>query len=247
MKKIKVDKGSLNELRAKYARVNKKVRVKAFRELFHNCYDADASWVKISFDEDSVLIEDNGVGVPQEMMENWFVLGKTMKSMEGRKWNKITASVSDDEMKNLMTESGRIYRGGYGKGRLASLFQIGKCFKITTKSKNDDNIYVLSYEASADEATLVTEPAPAGCRNGTAIKITDLNGTWNKFQLIQLYHDFVRLYYKLSLSPKSSCEVLFYKDNRCKFSIDYKYRQGYAVHLFMWVKASLLVFNMVGL
>lgn len=110
----------------------------ALIELIKNSYDADASWVKVSFidfNEDftfkptsKIIIEDDGCGMNKEILEKHWLNPATPEKLK---------------RKNSRTLKGRILQGEKGIGRFA-IFKLGKNIKITTRrqSKNANGDFI---------------------------------------------------------------------------------------------------------
>lgn len=101
----------------------------ALVELIKNSYDADASWVKVSFidfKEDfslkstsKIIIEDNGCGMDTNILKKHWLNPATPDKLKRK-----------SEMKT--TDKGRILQGEKGIGRFA-IFKLGKTIKIITR------------------------------------------------------------------------------------------------------------------
>jgi hypothetical protein len=53
--------------------------VELIRELINNAYDADASEVKVTINEDSIIVEDDGSGMDLDGLKQYFNIGSTLK------------------------------------------------------------------------------------------------------------------------------------------------------------------------
>lgn len=106
----------------------------ALTELVKNSYDADASWVKVSFinfgpnyeltDKSIIRIEDDGCGMNADtLMKHWL--------------NPATPDKLKRKLKNPRTPKGRILQGEKGIGRFA-VFKLGKKITITTRKQKQD-------------------------------------------------------------------------------------------------------------
>ena len=104
----------------------------ALTELIKNSYDADASIVRIKFenikkeqegfltiDESKIIIEDNGCGMNREILEKHWLNPATPEKLKRKKEKKYT-------------QKNRILQGEKGIGRFA-IFKLGKKIKITTR------------------------------------------------------------------------------------------------------------------
>jgi signal transduction histidine kinase len=130
----------------------------ALAELIKNAYDADADWVKISFEnfekekiqnknivvdvklkpikESKIVIEDNGCGMSLDVIENSWMNPATpnKKAKEGES--------------RLSNKKHRVIQGEKGIGRFAIL-KLGRKITITTRSENSNEEYVINYDLSA--------------------------------------------------------------------------------------------------
>ena len=127
----------------------------ALVELVKNSYDADASWVKISFndfdvvydennnlrkiekkDTSSITIEDDGCGMTHDVIEKHWL-------------NPATPEKKNKKKREGITPKGRILQGEKGIGRFAIL-KLGKKITITTRPQkpNDSLESVIQYDFS---------------------------------------------------------------------------------------------------
>ena len=88
------------------------------RELVANAYDADASEVKIAVNDSSITVEDNGSGMNNEGLKQYFTIGSNLK-----KQNPVSEKFK------------RIRIGEFGIGKFAVL-SICDRFEIYTRSQN---------------------------------------------------------------------------------------------------------------
>ena len=112
----------------------------ALVELIKNSYDADASWVKVSFlnfTEDysltptsKIIIEDDGCGMNADILRKHWL-------------NPATPDKLKRKTENPKTQKGRILQGEKGIGRFA-IFKLGKKITITTRrqKQNSDGIFI---------------------------------------------------------------------------------------------------------
>lgn len=89
--------------------------IEFIRELVNNAYDADASLVKITLDNDSVEVKDNGAGMDREGLIQYFNIGSQLK-LQGPK--------------SPVYKRDRI--GQFGIGKFASLAACRR-FEVITK------------------------------------------------------------------------------------------------------------------
>lgn len=123
----------------------------ALVELIKNSYDADASWVKVSFIDfapdyaltatSKIIIEDDGCGMNADILKKHWL-------------NPATPDKLRRKAVNAKTEKGRILQGEKGIGRFA-IFKLGKTIKITTRRQRQDDEGHFIDEGDYIENTLV--------------------------------------------------------------------------------------------
>ena len=190
----------------------------ALMELVKNSYDADADWVKISFqnfgdgftvlDNSKIIIEDNGCGMNEDVIINHWL-------------NPATPEKRNRKNAHEVTKKGRIMQGEKGIGRFAML-KLGKKVVVTSRGSegkeckitydfsmyNDDfrtkekdlylsdlNVHFESYEESKvaeKTVSLGSRKAKRG-RTGTIIEISDLQGAWNSQKVKDISQDIFKL------------------------------------------------------
>ena len=111
-------------------------------ELMKNSYDADADWVKVSFenfgkdykiqDDSRIIIEDNGKGMTYDIITNAWMNPATP--------NKFTKDVNEQH-----TPCGRVIQGEKGIGRFAML-KLGKTIEMVTRPEGKDVEYKLVFD-----------------------------------------------------------------------------------------------------
>ena len=195
----------------------------ALIELIKNAYDADADWVKLSFENfgdnlerlanSKIIIEDNGEGMALETIEkSWMnpaTPNKFVKKGESKKTKKKK----------------RIIQGEKGIGRF-SILKLGKKILITTRPVNSDVEFEIDYDLSAYDDDFLTENGnekelfiddlnievrtkkPAIIvdkeinvdyqpfnrgKHGTRIEITKLKGKWNDNKINNIYYNISQL------------------------------------------------------
>lgn len=194
----------------------------ALAELIKNSYDADASWVKITFnnfgenfeinDVSTIEIEDDGTGMSTNtIIEHWL--------------NPATPHKRLKKEKNDTTKKGRKIQGEKGIGRFA-LLKLGRKIQLVTKTssekketyveldltKYDDEFLTESGKRKElfldDIAPLIKERDPVDIvprqitlgrdtkkrrPSGTKIIISSLKGVWSEEKITKVYDDIVRL------------------------------------------------------
>lgn len=114
----------------------------ALIELIKNCYDADASWVKVTFEnfganykvlpESKIIIQDDGDGMTKEILSTNFL-------------NPATPGKKIQKEKKDKTDKGRIIQGEKGIGRFAML-KLGRKIDVVSKTLDDEFEHVLHYD-----------------------------------------------------------------------------------------------------
>lgn len=204
----------------------------ALIEIIKNAYDADASWVKVTFNNfngdfeagvgATIVIEDDGIGMSRDILENHWV-------------NPATPTKWIRKKKKPATDKGRVIQGEKGIGRFA-LLKLGRDITITTRPKDADQEYTLTLDLAQygehlvpddgsplflDELTvglrevtpaafIKTEKISLGAREierkpqGTRIQISHLTGAWSKAKVEKIYLDLARLQSAFDVLPEPS-------------------------------------------
>lgn len=129
----------------------------ALAELIKNSYDADADWVKISFENfergknqdiiitpsSKIVIEDNGSGMTLPIIEKSWM-------------NPATPNKKLRDEETLTTKKGRIMQGEKGIGRFAIL-KLGRNITITTRPPKNKHEFVIKYDLSKYDDDFLTE------------------------------------------------------------------------------------------
>jgi len=190
----------------------------ALVELIKNAYDADADWVKISFNdfgenfeilpESKIIIEDNGEGMTFNIIENAWMNPATPNKFV-KKGNKLTKGKK------------RVIQGEKGIGRFAML-KLGQKIQIITRPISNKEEYVIDYDLSRFDGDFLTENGSAKAiyldeipisvnsqkakiitdyiisvgydkvkrgNSGTRIEITNLKGKWSTNKIKSIYDD----------------------------------------------------------
>lgn len=194
----------------------------ALIELIKNSYDADAEWIKITFEnfdtgfkknvKSKVIIEDNGYGMTDDIIINHWLNPATPEKLNKKK-------------QKPKTPKGRIIQGEKGIGRFAML-KLGQKITVITRPKNGKKEYVIDYDFSAfdsdfltengekkelfldDLKVAITERDPVyfikkkitlGTREitvppmGTYIEISDIKGEWSNNKINDVFSDTIKL------------------------------------------------------
>lgn len=126
----------------------------ALVELIKNSYDADANWVKVTFDgfsEDysfdaraKIVIEDDGDGMSRDLIENHLL-------------NPATPVKKKAKRLKSTTKKGRIIQGEKGIGRFA-MFKLGRKVTIFTKRSDEMLEHKVVYDFSQFDEDFVAQP-----------------------------------------------------------------------------------------
>jgi signal transduction histidine kinase len=195
----------------------------ALVEIIKNSYDADASWVKVTFEgfgdgfglsnASKIIVEDDGDGMTKDVLENdWVKPATPIKKLR---------KGSQDA-----TPKGRKIQGEKGIGRFAIL-KLGKTISITTRPKNEQREFILGLDLSRYDDEFLSEDGKAKelllkdidvtlevvdsastirpvtislghrkirrLQHGTRIEITHLRGTWDQEKVEGVYGDLIRI------------------------------------------------------
>lgn len=130
----------------------------ALVEIIKNAYDADASWVKVTFEgfgdrfkvdpqKSKIIVEDDGTGMTRSILENHWISPATP-----------VKKVAKD--KKDATPKGRKIQGEKGIGRFAIL-KLGKTISIVTRPEKSAEEYTLDLDVSHyDDDFLVEDGKP---------------------------------------------------------------------------------------
>lgn len=190
----------------------------AILELVKNAYDANALNLKITFQNNTLRFEDNGVGMSADDIKNhWMHIGKSSKGYE----------IVDDNNKK------RIQAGSKGVGRFA-LSRLGE--RVYLKSKKLDSVGVIW---KTDWNKSILDESDDIYNIGTDITIIGLRENWNKKRIENLNKYLERTY------RDTSMEIRIISDDynkviedhfpearagiNCKSNIILKYNKGILV------------------
>ena len=160
----------------------------AVLELVKNSYDAHASKVEITFDDDYLSIADNGKGMSKkDLIDKWLFVAYSAKS-------------DGTEDQNYRDKFKRHYAGAKGIGRL-SCDRLAKNLVLTTRSAEENETEVLHVDWSRFELRKQTEfdtidiphetfdsiPAfPLSSPTGTILEFTGLHLSWTRDDIKRL-------------------------------------------------------------
>lgn len=152
-------------------------------ELIKNAYDADAQRCVVELkgahlEGGSIRVWDDGRGMSVEEIRNgWLIVGDSLKT------------------RNAKSPSGRLFVGSKGLGRLGAL-RLGNMVQLVTRPASQPGV---QFRVEIDwktfekakvvedvEISIITEKAPKGTTQGTAIQISDLPMVWRKADIQRL-------------------------------------------------------------
>lgn len=160
----------------------------AILELVKNSYDAHASKVEITFNEDYLSIADNGKGMSKkDLIDKWLFVAYSAKS-------------DGTEDQSYRDKFKRHYAGAKGIGRL-SCDRLAKNLVLTTRSAEENKTEVLHVDWGCFELRKQTEfdtigiphetfdsiPVfPLSSLTGTILEFTNLHSSWARENVIRL-------------------------------------------------------------
>lgn len=157
-------------------------------ELVKNSYDAHASKVEITFDENRIIIADNGKGMTKnDIISKWLFVAYSAKR-DG----------TEDE--SYRSKIHRNFAGAKGVGRL-SCDRLAQRLVMTSQSGSDTSANRISLDwgdfeqnqkLEFDEIPVLYETVteaikyPQNKTTGTIVEMTNLNGDWGKQEILDL-------------------------------------------------------------
>jgi len=188
----------------------------AIYELVKNSYDADADYVKIIFKKNEIIIADNGKGMSKDdLINKWFAVAYSEK----RDNTEDQDLKRDSHLSNL--KSRRFYAGAKGVGRFSCDRLGGKLELITSKITTNKTFRVDvdwgEFEKDSQQSFSSIEIPfeeinnenvfPNFLKNGTILKIMNLNSIWDKQKLIELRRSLEKLINPFSKQNDFSIEI----------------------------------------
>lgn len=189
-------------------------------ELVKNSFDAQAKNVTITFEEDKIIISDNGKGMSlQDLKKKWLFVAYSAKKDGSEDEEK------EDHKKTYRDkiQAKRHYAGAKGIGRF-SCDRLGRFLTLRTQSKKTlllEQIKLdwLEFEKDQEEDfqnikvehnTLDSENNhfPNNSLNGTSIEIAGLSSSWNREKLKQLKHSLEKLINPFSETNEFNIEII---------------------------------------
>ena len=174
----------------------------AIFELVKNSYDAYATKVELTFNEDSIIISDNGKGMTyDDLISKWLFLGFSAKKNG-------TEDSEADKHKSYRDNINRHYAGAKGIGRF-SCDRLGEKLELRTKNESSSTTEVLFVNWTDFEKDQLEEFVdiavqhesisdisifPDNKKTGTILKISCLHeGEWNREKILELKQSLEKL------------------------------------------------------
>lgn len=162
----------------------------ALVELVKNCYDADATEVNVTFEQDRLIIDDDGTGMDRgELISGFLRLASTLK---------VTQPVSQ--------RFGRQRAGRKGIGRFATQ-RLGTRLALRTWTDANTKGLELTINWSNFERGLALEKIPVWLdeieprKPGTRIEISDLRDEWTESQIRRCWRGVFNLQQPFPVAP----------------------------------------------
>lgn len=136
--------------------------IELIRELVNNAYDADATEVNVNISDDKIVVEDNGSGMDEKGLRQYFSIGSTEKKKHNRS-----------------PVFNRIRIGEFGIGKFASLAACSH-FEITTRKSDFCATVVFDKQEWRQNETewhlpIIYEDKNAMNHNGTQVVLSQLS------------------------------------------------------------------------
>lgn len=182
----------------------------AIFELVKNSYDAHATKVEITFNEDKIIIADNGKGMTlSELKNKWLFVGYSAKR----------DGTEDDSYRKKFK---RNYAGAKGIGRI-SCDRLARYVTLITKSEESSTVETLivdwlSFEqkqkvefdtvAVKHSSTEEEYVFPNGSKHGTVLSFTALHSTWSKDEILDLRKSLEKMINPFSNTDDYKIEII---------------------------------------
>lgn len=171
-------------------------------ELVKNSYDAYANKVVITFEDNRIIISDDGKGMSLDDLKNkWLFVAYSAKN----------AGVEDEDIKDVKDyrdkiKAKRYYAGAKGIGRF-SCDRLGQTLKLVSRKIDSDLIEQIEIdwerfetdaekefeEITVDHTTLQSSKNLKFQKHGTTLEVTNLQASWKREKIKQLKHSLEKL------------------------------------------------------
>lgn len=182
----------------------------AILELVKNSYDAHATKVEITFEDDKIIIADNGKGMTLEELKNkWLFVGYSAKR----------DGTEDDSYRSKFK---RNYAGAKGIGRI-SCDRLARYVTLTTKSVESTSVETLTVDWHSFEGKQKVEfdtvavrhssskegcNFPDGSDHGTILSFTALHSIWIKDDILGLRKSLEKMINPFSGTDEYQIEIV---------------------------------------
>lgn len=167
----------------------------AVLELVKNSYDAHATKVELTFEDDMIVIADNGKGMTKnDLINKWLFVG-------------FSAKRDNTEDESYRSNFKRHYAGAKGIGRL-SCDRLARYVRLTTKSAESPTLEMIQVDWQAfekkqtdefddiqveHESMVKTIFFPNDSRRGTIIELDGLHRRWKRSDIQHLRHSLEKM------------------------------------------------------
>lgn len=192
----------------------------AIFELVKNSYDAYARKVQITFEEDKIIIADNGKGMTFEDLKNkWLFLAYSAKK-DG------TEDSEKDKQSSYRDLINRHYAGAKGVGRF-SCDRLGESLVLTTKNGNSNKVETISVnwnDFEEDQEKIFESIAlhhkstedlplfPDSYKTGTILEISGVRENWDRQKILNLKGSLEKLINPFSETSDFEIELICEKE-----------------------------------
>lgn len=182
----------------------------AILELVKNSYDAHATKVEITFDEDKIIIADNGKGMTLDELKNkWLFVGYSAKR----------DGTEDNTYRNKFKRS---YAGAKGIGRI-SCDRLARYVTLMTKSEESETAetLIVDWESFEQKQTVEFDTVsvkhtssfqgylfPESCNHGTILTFTTLHSEWGKNEILELRKSLEKMINPFSGTDEYKIEII---------------------------------------
>lgn len=205
-------------------------------ELVKNSYDAHAKRVDIIFEDDKIIIRDNGKGMNrQDIIDKWLFIAYSAKN-EGVEDVEFENNISFRDQINV----NRIYAGAKGIGRF-SADRLGSRLDLITRKINDPILWHLGFDwgkyendaedefkdidVFAEELQFTNHP---DFNHGLILEISSLRNIWPRHKILDLKRSLEKLINPFTIENDFQIEIICErearKDLEIKGQIDYNPR-----------------------
>ena len=191
----------------------------AIFELVKNSYDAHATKVKITFEDDRIIIADNGKGMTfEDIRDKWLFLG-----FSGKKDN------TEDKNYRDAIQNRKHFAGAKGIGRFSS-DRLGKKVILQTSVRDSQTVEKLIVEWSKFEVdqsnefgtvsiphttlTKTKKAFPENSDSGTVFEILELSNEWSREDIKSLKHSLEKLINPFSDSNDFEIEIICEREKK---------------------------------